>query len=254
MVRWKLIWENVFALSRSSDFSGLPRNMGSPVRRPDKKMRSRGSPKKTGLRTKSLFASFLALYLCLTVLKTLLSGSAPLCAETEASDGKALVGSQAPEWNNQTWVNSKPLRLSELRGRVVLLRFFMESTCPMCSATAPSLNYFYSKYKARRLLVVGMYTPKPCPANHPVSQVRKYVEDYKFEFPVALDNDWKTLHTFWLDRVTNPAFTSASFLIDKKGTIRFVHPGGEFSATGTNKASQEDFAEMEKMIEKLLEE
>ncbi|PYV91810.1 MAG: alkyl hydroperoxide reductase [Acidobacteria bacterium] len=218
-------------------------------------MRDNGFFRTAGLRPSSLVRFLLALSLCLTALENLLSPRPTLLtSETKSSDGKALLSSQAPEWSNQEWINSKPLRLCELKGKVVLLRFFMESTCPMCSATAPSLNYFYSNYRGKGLVVVGMYTPKPHPANHPASQVRKYVGDYKFEFPVALDNDWKTLRTFWLDRVTNPAFTSASFLIDKKGIIRFIHPGGEYSAASKNKVSQRDFADMEKMIEKLLSE
>lgn len=215
-------------------------------------MRNIGLCRRIGLRASLAF--FVAPSLCHTALEILLSRPPMFLASEMKSSGEALLGSQAPEWSNQDWINSKPLRLSELKGKVVLLRFFMESTCPMCSATAPSLNYFYSKYRSKGLVVVGMYTPKPHPAGHPVSQVRKYVEDYRFEFPVALDNDWKTLQAFWLDRVANPAFTSVSFLIDKKGIIRFIHPGGEYSSTGKNKVSQRDFAQMEKMIEKLLEE
>ncbi|HEV8130304.1 MAG TPA: redoxin domain-containing protein [Acidobacteriota bacterium] len=178
----------------------------------------------------------------------------PIAIGSHASDRRALIGSRAPEWNNRDWINSKPLNLSDLRGKVVLLRFFMDSTCPMCSATAPSLNYFYSKYKAKGFVVVGMYTPKPLPEHRSVDQVRKYVRDFRFEFPVALDNDWSTLNEFWLNRVFHPDFTSVSFLIDRKGVIRFIHPGGEYSATGTSKSSRQDFLEMEKMIQQLISE
>jgi peroxiredoxin len=150
-----------------------------------------------------------------------------LASTNQAGGKESLIGSPAPEWGNQDWINSKPLKLSALRGKVVLLRFFMESTCPLCHATAPSLNYFYARYGSQGLVVIGMYTPKPRPAHHSVSVVRRYVEDYQFKFPVALDDDWATLRTFWLNRVTEPDFTSVSFLIDKKGTIRFIHPGGE---------------------------
>ncbi|HEY3128167.1 MAG TPA: redoxin domain-containing protein [Acidobacteriota bacterium] len=173
---------------------------------------------------------------------------------SRASDWHSLIGSRAPEWNNRDWINSKPLNLSDLRGKVVLLRFFMESTCPMCSATAPSLNYFYSKYKAKGFVVVGMYTPKPFPEHHSVDQVRKYVRDFGFEFPVALDNDWSTLNAFWLKRVLHPDFTSVSFLIDRKGVIRFIHPGGEYNISGASKNSRQAFFEMEKMIQRLISE
>jgi peroxiredoxin len=174
--------------------------------------------------------------------------------DPKSSKGAHLIGTPAPEWKNSQWINSNPLKLSGLRGKVVLLRFFMESSCPMCSATAPSLNHFFSKYKEQGLLVVGMYTPKPRPAMVPLTTVQAYVRDFGFEFPVALDNDWQTLRAFWLDRVSGAAFTSSSLLIDKRGVIRYIHAGGEFSATSRDPHSRGDFQTVRQWIEKLLAE
>jgi peroxiredoxin len=146
-----------------------------------------------------------------------------------AFSGSALVGSRAPEWTNDQWLNSQPLKLSQLRGKVVLLRFFMESNCPMCRASAPYLNDFYSRYKDEGLMVIGMYTPKPYPRKTDVQNVKRFVDDYGFEFPVAVDDDWRTLKSFWLNKVANADFTSVSFLIDRKGIIRYIHSGGAYS-------------------------
>ena len=122
----------------------------------------------------------------------------------------------------------------------------MESSCPFCRASAPYLNQFDSKYKEKGLIVIGMYTPKPSP--HPTSTetVKQYASDYHFHFPVAVDDDWQTLNKYWLDRVPDADFTSVSFLIDKKGTIRYIHPGGAYSA--------EDAAILDKKIEGLIHE
>ena len=158
--------------------------------------------------------------------------------------GDRLIGTSAPEWDNQQWINSPPITISQLKGKVVLLRFFMESSCPFCRATAPYLNQFYAKYKDRGLVIIGMYTPKPSPSETPFQDVQRYVRDYGFQFPVALDNDWSTLTKYWLDRTPDADYTSVSFLIDKKGTIRYIHPGGAYSA--------QDAAEIEKKIEELL--
>ena len=163
-----------------------------------------------------------------------------------AFSGSDLVGTQAPEWNNQQWLNSQPLKLSQLKGKVVLLRFFMESSCPMCRASAPYLNDFYAKYKDDGLVVVGMYTPKPNPRKTEIEAVKLFVTDYGFEFPVALDNDWATLKSFWLNRVPDARFTSVSFLIDRKGTIRYIHSGGTYSP--------EDAAALKNRIEQLINE
>ena len=36
----------------------------------------------------------------------------------------SLVGKQAPEWTNDTWINSEPLRVKDLEGKVVLIEFW----------------------------------------------------------------------------------------------------------------------------------
>ena len=160
--------------------------------------------------------------------------------------GSELTGTPAPEWQNQHWLNSTPLKFSDLKGKVVLVRFFMESACPMCRASAPYLNEFHQKYGDRGLVVIGMYTPKPKPRQTPMDTVKGYVKDYGFQFPVALDNDWATLNKFWLERIPNAEYTSVSFLIDKKGIIRYIHPGGSYSL--------KDAATIRKKIEELIAE
>lgn len=60
-----------------------------------------------------------------------------------------------------------------------------------------------------------------------IERVARGAERLGFRFPIALDADWKALDRWWLDEGTR-AWTSVSFLIDKQGTIRYIHPGGEF--------------------------
>ncbi len=148
-----------------------------------------------------------------------------------AFSGEGLIGTAAPEWRNQRWINSGPLQLSRLRGKVVFIRFFMDSNCPLCRASAPHLNQLYETYKDQGLVVIGMYTPKPEPRPTETRLVQQYVKDYGFSFPVAVDDDWASLKKFWLDRVPAADYTSVSFLIDKKGVIRLIHSGGVYSKT-----------------------
>jgi hypothetical protein len=77
--------------------------------------------------------------------------------------------------------------------------------------------------------------------------VRATVRDYGFEFPVAIDRDWRTLNRWWLDGHKRD-FTSVSFLIDRRGVIRLVHPGGPL-APGTP-----DFLALQAKVEQLLAE
>src|SRR6266699_2059743 len=69
-------------------------------------------------------------------------------------------GSPAPELANTSWLNTDhPLRLAELRGRVVLLNFWV-FTCGNCTRTVPSLVAYDRRYRARGLTIVGIHTPE----------------------------------------------------------------------------------------------
>src|SRR5262245_33780823 len=59
-------------------------------------------------------------------------------------EGRELLGTSAPEWKGIRWIQGGPLDLSALRGKVVLLRFWLID-CPYCEKTAPALREFWSK-------------------------------------------------------------------------------------------------------------
>lgn len=168
--------------------------------------------------------------------------------------GDAILGQPAPEWGLHRWVQGGPLSLAGLRGRVVLLRFFMSPECPYCRGTAPSLNELHRQLGPAGLVVVGMFTPKPRPRPASVEEVRGYVEAYGFRFPVAVDDDWSTLRASWLDRVPDATFTSSSLLIDKRGIVRHVHPGGIFAKDGPDPQARQDYETLRAAIESLLAE
>src|SRR6185312_6041832 len=84
-----------------------------------------------------------------------------------AADGGELVGTRAREWHAEHWIDSAPLTLEQLRGRVVLVRWWTAPDCPFCAATAPSLNDFHERYAARGLSVIGFYHHKASGALDP---------------------------------------------------------------------------------------
>ena len=169
-----------------------------------------------------------------------------------SGDGSGLIGRPSPDWSNDRWVQGGPLRLADLRGKVVLVRFFMDADCPLCRGTAPTLNELYSEFGPRGLVVVGMYTPKPRPRPVTTEVVRGYVESYGFRFPVAVDDDWATLRRLWLDRVPGAEYTSASLLIDRHGVIRHVQKGGLYAKDAASAEARRDYEEMRTAIMKLL--
>ncbi|MEO6036258.1 MAG: TlpA disulfide reductase family protein [Verrucomicrobiota bacterium] len=157
-----------------------------------------------------------------------------------------LIGTKAAPWNVTNWFNSAPIELESLKGKVVLVRWWTAPDCPYCKATAPSLNEFHKDYSNRGLQVIGFYHHK---SDEPLrkADVKRFAMNFGFQFPVATDTDWKTLHRWWLDR-GHSEWTSVSFLIDRMGIIRHIHPGGEYVK------GDKDFAQMKAKIEELLAE
>jgi thiol-disulfide isomerase/thioredoxin len=104
------------------------------------------------------------------------------------------VGSPAPAWRNASWLNADhPLTLSELRGRVVLLNFWV-FTCYNCTNTVPSLVDFDRKYRDRGLTLIGIHTPEfpPYAGEHDKANVERALRKYAIEYPNAQDNDSET--------------------------------------------------------------
>jgi peroxiredoxin len=169
-------------------------------------------------------------------------------------EGSELVGMPAPGWGERlVWVGSEPLRLQDLRGRVVLVRWWTD-TCPYCARSAPALNEFHARFSGKGLTVVGMFHPKPIGRPATVEGVAEAAEERGFRFTVAIDRDWSLLRRYWLG--VRRRATSVSFLIDRRGVIRYVHPGPAFHREVLEHDDHplRDFLELEEMIRKLLDE
>jgi len=175
-------------------------------------------------------------------------GTVSLSAKTPTE----LIGSLAPGFHVNTWLNGNAIKMSELKGQVVLVRFWTDA-CPFCARTAPTLNEFHEKYSRRGLIVIGLFTPKPSPQLVSIERVQKAIKRFGFKFPVGIDSNWKTLKKWWLDRVDSK-WTSISFLLDRHGIIRHIHPGGDYYATPDDPKSRpnRDYKAMKRAIEQLL--
>ncbi len=143
--------------------------------------------------------------------------------------GADRIGVPAPSFEFDGWLNSAPLSLDELKGKVVLVRWWTE-TCPFCASSAPALRALDTIYSPAGLEVIGVYHPKAdrdSPLN--VERVERAVAARQLDFPIAIDWDWRngTLADWWLTGPDRPA-TSVTFLLDKNGVIQYVHPGMEY--------------------------
>ncbi len=129
----------------------------------------------------------------------------------------------APAWTNQSWLNADhPLSLGELKGKVVLLNFWV-FTCYNCTNTVPSLVDFDRKYRGKGLTLIGIHTPEfpPYAGEHDKGNVERALRKYHIEYANAQDNDSKTWNLYGI------RFWPSFVLIDKKGVIRY-EGAGEF--------------------------
>ena len=81
------------------------------------------------------------------------------------------------------------------------------------------------------------------------------IAGWGWRFPVALDRDWRALDAFWLAHAPRD-YTSVSFVLDRQGVIRYVHPGPELHPGGPPEHEQcrRDYAEIREVLERLLAE
>ncbi|HET6587227.1 MAG TPA: thioredoxin family protein [Oleiagrimonas sp.] len=128
------------------------------------------------------------------------------------------VPAKAPEFAGIThWINSKPLTMRELRGKVVLIDFWAYS-CINCLRTFPHLTNWYEKYKDKGLVIVGVHSPEFEFGKH-LANVKRAVERFHIHYPVAMDSRMAT----W--RAWNNQFWPAEYLIDKQGNVVLHHFG-----------------------------
>jgi len=154
-----------------------------------------------------------------------LRSAAPAGAQTrDPLLGVAPAGPRpAPAWHNTSWLNTdRPLTLESLRGRVVLLNFWV-FTCYNCTNTVPSLVDFDRKYRGQGLTLIGVHTPEfpPYAGEHDRGNVERALRQYGIEYPNAQDNDSRTWNLYGI------RFWPSFVLIDRQGRIRY-EGAGEF--------------------------
>ena len=133
----------------------------------------------------------------------------------------------APELSDiQGWINSDPLTIGQLKGKVVLVDFWTYS-CINCIRTLPYLESWYDKYHDKGLVVIGVHTPE-FEFEKSYSNVKTAVEKYGIKYAVAQDNNYATWNAF------GNKYWPRKYLIDKDGNIRYDHIGeGGYEETET---------------------
>jgi cytochrome c biogenesis protein CcdA/thiol-disulfide isomerase/thioredoxin len=132
------------------------------------------------------------------------------------------------------WLNSPPLTMEALKGKVVLVDFWTYS-CINCLRAIPYVRAWADKYRDQGLVVIGVHAPEFAFEKN-LGNVKKAVADLKIDYPVAVDNDY----AIW--RAFQNQYWPAHYFIDAQGRIRHHH-FGEGDYDGSERVIQQLLAE-----------
>lgn len=135
---------------------------------------------------------------------------------------------KAPEFTGIThWLNSDPLTLEKLKGKVVLIDFWTYS-CINCIRTLPYVTALYEKYKDQGLVIIGVHTPEFA-FEKDTNNVTDALKRFNITYPVAQDNEYGTWNAY------DNHYWPAHYLIDQSGNIVYTHFGeGEYEKMEEN--------------------
>ena len=122
------------------------------------------------------------------------------------------------------WLNSPPLTLGGLHGKVVLVDFWTFS-CVNCVRTIPHLQHLEASYAQRGLVIVGVHSPE-FDFEKVRANVAAAVQRDGVTWPVALDSQMNTWNAY------GNQYWPAEYLIDQQGRVAYIHDGeGEYDVT-----------------------
>lgn len=124
----------------------------------------------------------------------------------------------APELMNEVWLNAdRPLRLADLRGKVVLLDMWTFG-CINCQHVIPSLRGWHEKFGPQGLVVIGNHYPEFA-YEEDLENLKDAIRRLDIPYAIAQDNEGVT----W--RAYENRYWPMLYLIDKRGNIRYKHVG-----------------------------
>lgn len=141
---------------------------------------------------------------------------------------------ELPSIEGDAWLNSMPLREKDLKGKVVLVKFWTYG-CHNCNAVEPYVIDWHHKYVDQGLLVIAIHTPE---FSHEKQRdnVLAYLKKHRVPYPVLMDNDFSNWRRF------SNRYWPTLYLADRNGTLRY------------RKIGEGSYKKTEQWIQKLLSE
>lgn len=145
-----------------------------------------------------------------TILKRFLAIGLMLASTLTLAKTESLSGA-APDFGLPT-IKQKSLKLSDLKGDVVMINFWA-SWCGPCREEMPLIEDLYKKYKKLGFTVYGVNVD----ANPKDAQ--ELLKATNVSFPVGYDTKNKVSELYKVDSMPS------TVMVDRKGNMRFLHRG-----------------------------
>lgn len=127
------------------------------------------------------------------------------------------TGIPAPEIASPTWLNAEPVKLENLRGKVVMVEFWTFG-CWNCRNIEPYVKEWHEKYAKQGLVVIAVHSPE-FKYEYDVEKVKDYIREHRIPYAVPLDNEFRN----W--RQYRNRYWPTLYLIDKRGDIQYTKIG-----------------------------
>jgi peroxiredoxin len=131
----------------------------------------------------------------------------------EKNDERAALdqmqGKTAPALTVKNWINSKPLKLEDLKGKIVVLEFWA-TWCTTCLASVPHHNDLAKKYAKDGVILIGVCDQEGS------EKMAAAAKKFGIHYPIAADVDDATFKAYKSDS------TPDYYLIDRKGKLRWA--------------------------------
>lgn len=134
-----------------------------------------------------------------------------LFATTTTYAASEKISGKAPNFTLKSR-SGKNIKLSELRGEVVMLNFWA-SWCGPCRQEMPLLEKIHKKYKRLGFTLLGVNVEENS------TDAKNYLKDVKVTFPILFDKTQKT------SKLYDVSAMPTTILIDRNGNKRFIHKG-----------------------------
>lgn len=148
-----------------------------------------------------------------------------------------------PEIIAEEWIEQAPVKLADLRGKVVLLDFWAP-WCGPCRYTLPNLSKWHNELKSKGLVILGVTKyyghgdQKPLTQPDEIVYLREFRKRNRLPYGFAVEDGNQNEFNYGVFSIPT------SFLIDRKGVVRYISLG----------ASEDEIALLGELIKELIDE